>query len=207
MVVVFPLGKLIYLGIKQISKPISRRLQAGAKSSPFVRKYICMPPAQSKGVAILILKCMTVYMCQNHCMQQFCCKTVAVFIKHIQTLLSTSLLQFHVSHAVIHKLEVFVKMRWMGTTGPTHAKPLSDERAAELGAEIIGDTFVYAVAASLIIFEYHRSVRKEQAAEETQNSEIARLSESVGRLENELQNIRNSIENLSSKSNTTETKS
>ena len=48
MVVAFPLGKLVYLGIKQISKPISKRIQAGAVRSPLFRKYICMPPAQCK---------------------------------------------------------------------------------------------------------------------------------------------------------------
>ena len=48
MVVAFPLGKLIYLGIKQVSKPISRRIQAGAVRSPLFRKYVCMPPAQCK---------------------------------------------------------------------------------------------------------------------------------------------------------------
>ena len=48
MVVALPLGKLVYLGIKQISRPISRRIQAGAVRSPLFRKYVCVPPAQCK---------------------------------------------------------------------------------------------------------------------------------------------------------------
>jgi len=47
MVAVFPLGKLLYLGIKQMSKPISRVIQQRAAKSPFIRTYICAPPAQS----------------------------------------------------------------------------------------------------------------------------------------------------------------
>ena len=92
-----------------------------------------------------------------------------------------------------------MKMRWMGATGPTHVKPLTDERAAELGAEIIGDAFVYSVAASLVIFEYYRSRKKEQDAEDTQNSEIGRLSESIKRLESEIKDIRKSVDDLNDK--------
>ncbi|KAH8311541.1 hypothetical protein KR044_006787 [Drosophila immigrans] len=45
---VFPAAKLGVLAIKQISKPIANVLKSNAKSSPFFRKYICMPPAQCK---------------------------------------------------------------------------------------------------------------------------------------------------------------
>ncbi|XP_002072012.3 putative OPA3-like protein CG13603 [Drosophila willistoni] len=43
---VFPAAKLGVLAIKQISKPIANVIKANAKSSPFFRKYVCMPPAQ-----------------------------------------------------------------------------------------------------------------------------------------------------------------
>ena len=52
MVVALPLGKLLYLGIRQISKPISRRIQAAAVRSPLFRRYICIPPAQSKYIKL-----------------------------------------------------------------------------------------------------------------------------------------------------------
>ena len=90
-------------------------------------------------------------------------------------------------------------MRWMGTTGPTHVKPLTEEKAAELGAEIIGDTFVYSVAASLIVFEYVRSKKKEQDAEDTQNSQIAKLNDSLRKLEREMKDIKKRLGNMDSK--------
>ena len=102
-------------------------------------------------------------------------------------------------HLVFHWLEVVVKMRWMGTTGPTHVKPLTEERAAELGAEIIGDTFVYSVAASLIIFEYVRSKKKEQDAEDTQNNQIAKLNDSMQRLEREMKDIKKRLSDMDNK--------
>ncbi|KAH8383387.1 hypothetical protein KR009_008408 [Drosophila setifemur] len=43
---IFPAAKLGVLAIKQISKPIANVIKSNAKSSPFFRKYICMPPAQ-----------------------------------------------------------------------------------------------------------------------------------------------------------------
>ena len=49
MVVAFPLGKILYLVVRQVSKPISARLQIVAKQTPFVRTYIIMPPAQGKS--------------------------------------------------------------------------------------------------------------------------------------------------------------
>ncbi|KAK0059833.1 putative OPA3-like protein CG13603 [Biomphalaria glabrata] len=42
----FPLIKLGYLAIRQISKPIANAIKRRAKTHPFFRKYICMPPAQ-----------------------------------------------------------------------------------------------------------------------------------------------------------------
>ncbi|CAG7719283.1 unnamed protein product [Allacma fusca] len=46
MVAAFPIVKLGALLIKQISKPLANLAKRRAKSSPFFRTYICMPPAQ-----------------------------------------------------------------------------------------------------------------------------------------------------------------
>ncbi|XP_046545350.1 putative OPA3-like protein CG13603 [Haliotis rubra] len=42
----FPLVKLGSLVIKQASKPVANAMKRRAKSSPFFKKYVCMPPAQ-----------------------------------------------------------------------------------------------------------------------------------------------------------------
>lgn len=44
----FPAVKLGILAFKQISKPIANALKERAKTSPFFREKICMPPANSK---------------------------------------------------------------------------------------------------------------------------------------------------------------
>ena len=42
----FPLIKLGALAVRQIAKPLANAIKTRAKSHPFFRKYICMPPAQ-----------------------------------------------------------------------------------------------------------------------------------------------------------------
>ena len=49
-----------------------------------------------------------------------------------------------------HRLEVFAKMRVMGAMGPTHTQPLKKEKA-EVGAEILGETFIYTIAAPFTV--------------------------------------------------------
>ena len=42
----FPVAKLVYMAVKQISKPIARSIKNKATKSPFLRNYILLPPAQ-----------------------------------------------------------------------------------------------------------------------------------------------------------------
>lgn len=42
----FPMAKLLYLGIRQISKPLANRIKEAARRSEFFKTYICLPPAQ-----------------------------------------------------------------------------------------------------------------------------------------------------------------
>ena len=43
----FPVAKLFYMAIKQISKPIAKAIKNKATKSPFLRNFILLPPAQS----------------------------------------------------------------------------------------------------------------------------------------------------------------
>lgn len=74
-------------------------------------------------------------------------------------------------------------MRVMGATGPTHIKPLEEDKAVEIGAEILGEAFIYGVAASFLIFEYWRSSRNEAQLEAEQDREIDVLQEKLKNVE------------------------
>ena len=42
----FPIIKLAYLAVKQISKPLANAIKVKAKTTPFLRNKILLPPAQ-----------------------------------------------------------------------------------------------------------------------------------------------------------------
>jgi len=90
----------------------------------------------------------------------------------------------------LHYLELFVKMRLMGVTGPTEYKPLKEERAVELGSELIGEVFLYGVAASYIMYEYYKSVKKEQERDDNQDMQLAKLHERLKALDVEMDNVK-----------------
>ena len=77
--------------------------------------------------------------------------------------------------SVLHRLDTFVRLRIMGMKGKVEYKPLSEERAVEIGSEILGETFLYSMAAACIVYEYWRSMKKGQRNEDFQNLEISDL--------------------------------
>ena len=96
----------------------------------------------------------------------------------------------------MHHLELFVKLRIMGMKGKVEYHQLNEERAVELGSEIIGEFFLYTVAASYIVYEYWRSVKKDKKHEEDQSQQILHLEDKTRQLERDLASLRQSVETL-----------
>ena len=87
-------------------------------------------------------------------------------------------------------------MRVMGAKGSTRPKPLKEEKAIEMGAELLGETFILAVAASILFYEYWRSSQKEAALEATQDKDIDVLKIKSKDAEERLTRIENIITGL-----------
>lgn len=81
-----------------------------------------------------------------------------------------------------HWLDVNLKMRILGLGKATEVAPLSHEAAVELGAEMIGETFIFTVAVGCLAFEYWRQARKEEKHENKQTEAIERLENRVNEL-------------------------
>ena len=96
----------------------------------------------------------------------------------------------------LHKLDIFARMRVMGVGGPVETRPLKDEAAIALAAEIIGEAFVFSVGAGIIALEYWRQQRKETAKEETQDSQLKALQNRVELLSGKLRNTDQQINEL-----------
>lgn len=104
--------------------------------------------------------------------------------------------QVYETSTVLHRLELFVKMRIMGMKGTAVYQPLKEERAVELGSEILGEMFLYTLAASYIVYEYWHSVKREQKKEEDQSNQIIVLEKKTSRLESDVAGLRQIIQEL-----------
>ncbi|XP_014252641.1 putative OPA3-like protein CG13603 isoform X2 [Cimex lectularius] len=122
----FPVAKLAALLLKQLSKPIANYAKERAKTHPFFRRHVCMPPAQF----------------YNWC-------------------------------------EVKMKMWVMNMGKPVDIPQLNEAMAIELGANLLGETIIFSIAAVVLFLEYARQVRKETKKEEGRQREITELSEAL----------------------------
>ncbi|XP_032745386.1 optic atrophy 3 protein homolog [Rattus rattus] len=132
----FPMAKLFYLGIRQVSKPLANRIKDAARRSEFFKTYVCLPPAQLSPVRL---------------------------------------------NSLYHWVEMRTKMRIMGFRG-TAIKPLNEEAAAELGAELLGETTIFIVGGGCLVLEYWRHQTKQRNKEEEQRAAWNALQDEVGRL-------------------------
>ncbi|KAI1893679.1 hypothetical protein AGOR_G00126180 [Albula goreensis] len=124
----FPIAKLLYLGVRQMSKPVANRIKAGARRSEFFKNYVCLPPAQ-----------------------------------------------------LYHWIEMRTKMRIMGFRGSA-IKPLNEEAAAELGAELLGEAIIFTVGGACMVLEYSRQAANSRRKEEELNANITSLQTQLSEL-------------------------
>ena len=127
------MGKIFYVIIKQMSRPISRRMQSLALQSQFFKNYICIPPASA-----------------------------------------------------YNWLVTNVRIRTMGTEGKVKVIKLTEEKAIELGAEIIGELTIFTISTLIIIAEYSRQSNKSQAKEDNQNEKIKTLESELDLLKSQM---------------------
>ena len=129
-----PVGKLFYLIIKQVSRPISKRMKLLALQSEFFRKYICVPPANAYNWVV-----------------------------------------------------TNVRIRTMGSEGKVKVLKLTEEKAIELGAELIGELTIFTTSTILIAAEYSRQSKKAQAKEEAQNENLRNLRSEIDSLKSQIE--------------------
>ena len=72
--------------------------------------------------------------------------------------------------------EVQAKMWILNLGKPVSVPPLNEQMAIELGANLIGETLIFVMAAGILYSEYSRQVRKERGKEEARRDEIQRLN-------------------------------
>ncbi|XP_035169118.1 optic atrophy 3 protein [Oxyura jamaicensis] len=87
--------------------------------------------------------------------------------------------------AVYHWVEMRAKMRIMGFRGAA-VKPLNEEAAAELGAELLGEAIVFGVGGLCIYLEYARQAGQARRREEEQAAALREMAAGLERMRAEL---------------------
>lgn len=73
------------------------------------------------------------------------------------------------------------KMRIMGFRGST-IKPLNEDAAAELGAELLGEAVIFLVGGGCMVLEYSRQAANSRRKEEELNETITGLQTQIAEL-------------------------
>lgn len=79
-----------------------------------------------------------------------------------------------------------MRMRLLGEEGTAKVRPLNDKRAIETGATFLSETFVFAVAGSIVVFEAYRQRQKELNRRETVEDDIKTLQHEIEYLKRKL---------------------
>jgi len=80
-------------------------------------------------------------------------------------------------------------MRLMGSKAPIEVQPLAEEKAVEIGSELLGE-LLFSVGVGYIGYEYFRSVQKGKHKEDSQDNLIAKLNDRVNEMEKRLKSIK-----------------
>ncbi|CAN8179253.1 unnamed protein product [Coccothraustes coccothraustes] len=88
-----------------------------------------------------------------------------------------------------HWVEMRAKMRLLGFRGAA-VKPLNEEAAAELGAELLGEALVFGVGGLCLYLEYLRQAGQGRRREEHLDRSLAELRQGLQALRAELEALR-----------------
>lgn len=84
-------------------------------------------------------------------------------------------------------------MRLMGAKGPAQVQPLKEERAIEVGAELIGEAFIFSVAAVFVLYEYNKSVKKEERKEQARKKDLEDMKALLVRLDADMTTVKKTL--------------
>lgn len=84
---------------------------------------------------------------------------------------------------VYHKFDITITMRSIGLGKSVEVKPLNEDVAVDLAAEMLGELFIFSVGVYILWLEYRRQQRKDETKEDLQNRRLLELESSIRELE------------------------
>ncbi|KAK9477846.1 OPA3-domain-containing protein [Lipomyces japonicus] len=82
----------------------------------------------------------------------------------------------------LHATDVRLRSGLIGSKATAKVRPLNDTKAIEMGANFLSETFLFSVAASVVLFESVRSSRKATSRHEGVTEDILDLQEEIVQL-------------------------
>ncbi|XP_052105932.1 uncharacterized protein LOC127738649 [Mytilus californianus] len=76
-----------------------------------------------------------------------------------------------------HSMDCIVQSKLLGVG--EREKSLSEDEAFAVGTKLLGETLAYAISASFLLYEYNRSLKREQHKEEKRKDEIETLQSQI----------------------------
>ncbi|VDD83105.1 unnamed protein product [Mesocestoides corti] len=87
---------------------------------------------------------------------------------------------------VYHLWDTRLKLKLLGVSKPMGVKKLTDESAAEMGAEILGELIMFSIGTFLLVLEYRRQSKNETEKERKARAEIRALEDAIKNLESRI---------------------
>lgn len=136
----FPAIKLFSLFAKQLSKPMAEYIKRKSKANYWLRTYICMPPAQCKLLVTETQR--SVVITASHL-----CDIFSLCPWILSRLVVSKVVVFVCWFSGYHKFDIRLRMWASGVKSKKYkVKPLSEDMAIDVGADLIGETFLLSVA-------------------------------------------------------------
>eukprot|EP00079_Xenopus_tropicalis_P029397 XP_012824750.1 PREDICTED: optic atrophy 3 protein isoform X2 [Xenopus tropicalis] len=82
---------------------------------------------------------------------------------------------------VYHWVEMRSKMRIMGFRGAV-IKPLNEDAAAELGAELLGEAIIFLIGGGCLVAEYSRQATNSRRKEEEMEARLGSMEAEIARM-------------------------
>ncbi|XP_065661799.1 optic atrophy 3 protein homolog [Hydra vulgaris] len=95
-----------------------------------------------------------------------------------------------------HIMEQRVRMAGFGWKNKVEVKPLNEDAAVSLGAEMVGEFVIFSLAAICVILQVVYSKRSEKRKEEALNNKLVSLQEQILQLNVEKSEFKQEISNL-----------
>ncbi|WCJ30876.1 Optic atrophy 3 protein (OPA3) [Euphorbia peplus] len=95
-----------------------------------------------------------------------------------------------------HRFTTTLQRRIYSRATNVAIRPLNEEKAIQAAADLLGELFIFSVAAAAVVFEVQRSSRSEARKEEMRRQELQEMKQRDEELARELEHLKLKVEEL-----------